>query len=56
MNTNDPFIQYILSSIQENKSQLAEKKNIIHDIQIAFEFHLINFTEYEALLVQLLSD
>lgn len=56
MNANDPFIQYILSSIRENRNRLTEKKNIIHDIQIAFEFHLINFTEYEALLVELLRD
>lgn len=55
MNTIDPHIQSILSMIEQRKNLSIPEHEIINEIQLAFEFHLINFYEYESLLVKLLS-
>ena len=54
MNSNDPFICHILTNIRQKKNGNEEQSAIIQDIQMAFDFHLINFFEYESLLVELL--
>lgn len=54
MNSNDPFICHILTNIRQQKNSYEEQSAIIQDIQMAFDFHLINFFEYESLLVELL--
>jgi hypothetical protein len=51
----DPHIQSILQMIEHRSLLAIPEQEIIQEIQMAFEFHLINFHEYEALLVKLLS-
>ena len=55
MNIIDPHIQSILEMIEHRHVLSITEHEIINEIQLAFEFHLINFYEYEALLVKLLS-
>jgi hypothetical protein len=55
MEIQDPHIQSILHMIENRHAIATPDHEIINEIQLAFEFHLINFYEYESLLVKLLS-
>ena len=55
MNSHDPHIQSILGMIEARTSRPIDNQDIINEIQLAFEFHLINFYEYEDLLIRTLA-